>query len=555
MAVNPSPLGPKPQYELADGTPAVGYKLFFYVAGSVNTKQNTYTDSTGSVANANPIVLNALGQPTTQIWFTAGQSYKVVYAPSTDTDPPTSPVWTIDNISGINDVTVSQSEWVSGPAPTYVSATSFTLVGDQTSTFTKGRRVKTTNSGGTVYSTITNTAFAAVTTVTVANDTGSLDSGLSAVSYGLLSAVNPVIDSDMVYRKGAAVASAATTDIWGIAGDFVHVTGVVTITSLGTAPYAGAERTVIFDGALVLTQNATSLILPGATNIFTAAGDRATVRADTTANMIVTSYVRSSGLPPVGTSLPRSYLAGLTLSSAGGSATMTIAAGQAIDGTNTVVMNLANSLAKTTSAWAVGAAGGLDTGAIANTTWYHFWLITRVDTGVVDVLISLSATAPTMPASYTLKRRIGSGKTDGSAQWIAFIQDGDYFRWAASVLDVNTNAPGTAAVTSTLTVPTGINVYAVMNAGVVMSGDGSSAMQVSDLAITDETPVNNAAPLYSQGFSQNVAAAGVAVSSVVRVMERTNTSAQIRYRCTASSANVNARIATLGWYDRRGRDA
>jgi archaellum component FlaF (FlaF/FlaG flagellin family) len=313
MAVNPSPLGPKPQFELSDGTPAVGYKLFFYVAGSTSTKQNTYTDSTGLVANANPVILNTLGQPTTQLWFTAGQTYKVVLAPDTDTDPPTSPVWTIDNLAGINDVAVAQAaEWVAGPTPTYVSATSFTLVGDQTSTFTKGRRVKTTNSGGTVYSTITATAFGAVTTVTVANDSGSLDAGLSAVSYGLLSAVNPIIDADMVHRKGTAVASAATTDIWGIAGDFVHVTGVVTITSLGTAPYAGAERTIIFDGALVLTQNATSLILPGATNIFTAAGDRATVRADTTANMIVTSYVRSSGLPAVGTSLPRSYLAGLT---------------------------------------------------------------------------------------------------------------------------------------------------------------------------------------------------------------------------------------------------
>jgi archaellum component FlaF (FlaF/FlaG flagellin family) len=197
-----------------------------------------------------------------------------------------------------------------------------------------------------------------VTTVTVANDSGSFDAGLSAVSYGLLSAVNPIIDADMVHRKGTAVASAATTDIWGIAGDFVHVTGVVTITSLGTAPYAGAERTIIFDGALVLTQNATSLILPGATNIFTAAGDRATVRADTTANMIVTSYVRSSGLPAVGTSLPRSYLAGLTLSTAGGSATMTISAGQAVDGTNAVMMNLANSLAKTT-------AGGRSVRAVA----------------------------------------------------------------------------------------------------------------------------------------------------------------------------------------------
>jgi hypothetical protein len=191
MAVNPSTFGPKPQFELSDGTPAVGNKLFFYVAGSVNTKQNTYTDSTGGVANANPVILNTLGQPTNEIWFTAGQTYKVVYAPSTDTDPPTSPIWTVDNVRGINDTTGSQDQWVAfGGAPTFVSATSFTLVGDQTSTFQIGRRIKTTNTSGTIYSTITGSAFGALTTVTVVNDSGVLDAGLSSVTYGFLSASN-----------------------------------------------------------------------------------------------------------------------------------------------------------------------------------------------------------------------------------------------------------------------------------------------------------------------------------------------------------------------------
>ena len=60
-----SPMGPKPQFELTDGTPAVGYKLFTYVGGSVNTKQPTYTDYTGGSSNTNPIVLNTLGQPST----------------------------------------------------------------------------------------------------------------------------------------------------------------------------------------------------------------------------------------------------------------------------------------------------------------------------------------------------------------------------------------------------------------------------------------------------------------------------------------------------------
>lgn len=193
MAVNPSPFGPKPQFELATGAPNLGGQLFFYVGGSVNTKQNTYTDSTGGSANTNPIVLNALGQPANEIWFTAGQAYKVVYAPAGDTDPPSSPIWSVDNLRGINDTTVtSGDQWIaSGIAPTFVSTTQFTMPGDQTSNFAVGRRVKCTVTAGTVYGRISVSAYAALTTVTLVMDGSSvLDSGLSAVSYGLLSSVN-----------------------------------------------------------------------------------------------------------------------------------------------------------------------------------------------------------------------------------------------------------------------------------------------------------------------------------------------------------------------------
>lgn len=194
MAVNPSPFGPKPQWELADGLPAVGYKLFSYVSGSVGTKRDTFTDSVGNVANPNPIVLNSLGEPPNEYWFTAGESYKVVLAPANDTDPPTSPVWTIDDLRGINDNTVSADQWVaSGFTPTFINGTQFTVPGDQTSVLQVGRRVRCLVTAGTVYGTITVSAYGALTTVTVALDSGALDSGLSQVSYGLLSSVNPSI--------------------------------------------------------------------------------------------------------------------------------------------------------------------------------------------------------------------------------------------------------------------------------------------------------------------------------------------------------------------------
>lgn len=249
--------------------------------------------------------------------------------------------------------------------------------------------------------------------------------------------------------------------------------------------------------------------------------------------------------------VPRGHLAGLTLSTAGSSTTMTVAAGQAADSANAVLMSLTAAVGKTTGSWAVGSGnGGLDAGTIANNTWYHWHLIRRPDTGVVDVLCSLSATAPTLPSNYTQSRRIGSGKTNGSGQWVAFVQDGDYFRLSASVLDVNAANPGTSAVTRTLaSVPTGVNVHAELQVA-TNGGSTNAAAHLSDLAAADEAPSYSAAPLATVGGNF---ATGSAMTVQARV--RTDTSAQIRTRINASGGGQTLYIATLGWWDRRGRDA
>lgn len=75
----------------------------------------------------------------------------------------------------------------------------------------------------------------------------------------------------LLQAKGADVASAAALAI-GTDGNYFAVTGTTTITSIATRQ-AGTVITLRFDGALTLTHNATSLILQGATNLTTAAGD------------------------------------------------------------------------------------------------------------------------------------------------------------------------------------------------------------------------------------------------------------------------------------------
>jgi hypothetical protein len=246
----------------------------------------------------------------------------------------------------------------------------------------------------------------------------------------------------------------------------------------------------------------------------------------------------------------RGHIAGLTLSTAGSSATFSVAAGQCADKNNTVMMILAAAMSKTTSAWAAGTGNGsLDTGSIANSTGYHVWLI-KTAAGVVDVLTSTSATAPTLPTGYTLSRRIGWMKTDGSAQWTKFVQDGDLFEWDTPVADISAANPGTSAVTRTLSVPSGVNVQARVQAGVISaSGAGITYALFTDLATADVVPIQAKSDLPATWTGGN----GVSSSTALKDI-RTNTSAQIRSRISFSDASVSVNINTLGWLDARGRN-
>ena len=207
MAVYFSPVANDQQFD-ANGNPLVGGYWEVFLAGTT-TPVTTYTSNTGLVAQPSSITLNSLGRPANPIWITGGVPVKFRLSNSAAVVQ-----LTIDNVSGINDpaATVLQDQWiVYGASPTYVSATSFTVAGDQTGTFQVGRRVKTTNTGGIVYSTITASVFGASTTVTVRNDSGTLDSGLSSVSYGLLSATNPSIP--LPTATGSVIQELLFTDV------------------------------------------------------------------------------------------------------------------------------------------------------------------------------------------------------------------------------------------------------------------------------------------------------------------------------------------------------
>jgi microcystin-dependent protein len=72
-----SPYGNGQQFFDNNGIPLSGGLLYTYQAGS-STPLVTYTDNGGTVANANPIVLDASGRTPQEIWLLTGYSYKFV---------------------------------------------------------------------------------------------------------------------------------------------------------------------------------------------------------------------------------------------------------------------------------------------------------------------------------------------------------------------------------------------------------------------------------------------------------------------------------------------
>jgi len=94
--------------------------------------------------------------------------------------------------------------------------------------------------------------------------------------------------------SSVTLASASTVDIGAAASNTINISGTTTITALGTIA-AGAIRRLVFAGALTLTHNATSLILPSAASITTAAGDVAQMVSLGSGNWRCVNYMKANG--------------------------------------------------------------------------------------------------------------------------------------------------------------------------------------------------------------------------------------------------------------------
>lgn len=247
---------------------------------------------------------------------------------------------------------------------------------------------------------------------------------------------------------------------------------------------------------------------------------------------------------------PRGYLSGVMLSTAGGSANFTVSPGVATSSNDNAPLSLSltAALTKTTAPWAAGQnAGALDVGTLSSTpAWYHVFLIGTA-AGVVDVLFSASATAPTLPSTYVKFRRIGAMRIDGSGHWTAFSQQGDEFLFAVPVNEKTGFPMPTTATLLPLMLPTGVKVWGKFRLAIV--NPTSSAVSVL-VQSPDET---SAAASGTPGNEDLLAApAAYTGNQAANLTVRTDTSGSIRW--SSSPGSATAYLNTIGWIDRRGRD-
>jgi hypothetical protein len=139
--------------------------------------------------------------------------------------------------------------------------------------------------------------------ITTAGDTATL-LYLGSGNWRVLGYARANGQSPSMTGADTAMASAATTNLGTAGSNVVNITGTTTITGLGsTAVTANPLYFCRFTGALTLTHNATSLILPGGANMTTAAGDAVLFKYEGSGNWRCMNYAKADGTAVVGTSL------------------------------------------------------------------------------------------------------------------------------------------------------------------------------------------------------------------------------------------------------------
>jgi hypothetical protein len=265
----------------ASGALNVGGTIYTYQGGT-NTPIATYVDNTGTTTNTNPITLNSKGQAS--VWLIPNQAYKLVeYDQGGNLIATTDQVVNSQLISlnGGSD-TGSASLYLlnfTSPFATLAAFTGTPIFWVAANNSTAGASINVNglgvvglyNGNGTVIGNNQILAGYQQEIVYQTNIAGSGNSGF--VLFPGTSLTGSVIGT---FGQEVTLSSAATVDLGTVPAHAVAITGTTTVTSFGSSASLLAPYYLIrFLGAMTLTYNASTLILPGGTNITTSAGDSA----------------------------------------------------------------------------------------------------------------------------------------------------------------------------------------------------------------------------------------------------------------------------------------
>lgn len=263
---------------------------------------------------------------------------------------------------------------------------------------------------------------------------------------------NLVMTGKDIQEAKATVASASNVNLSTAGANAIDITGTATIAGWTTGQ-AGTYYRCRYTGAgLTLTQNATSNILPTAADIAVETNDTFGVYCLGSNNVAIVAYQRASGASLSGVAVPAAVVLTVANNATTPNSKIDVSAAHCTMVNATGGAKYKSGAAVTIDLTASGA-NGLDTGAVASSTWYNLFLISN---GVTTAgLASLSATAPTMPSGYTFKMRVGAVRTDGSSNLKRTLQSGKRATYTVVAATNTPNLPAMqAGVTGNVTTPT-----------------------------------------------------------------------------------------------------
>ena len=507
MAARIRPI-PVKQLFTDSGTILNGGLIYTYSPGTTTDKA-TYQDSAKAVEHTNPIVLDAYGRYPSEVFWDG--MYDVVVKTSAEA--------TIETISNFGD--------------------NWSAVGtDLNENLVSNHSFETAGTGGEPFANWTETDSGTVIT----RDTSDQYHGVASALFTLSQNGSDYITSD-AFELGPSKTLKFSFDV---KANHASAQPQLKINWLDSAQASISTTTVYNDDVGLTPTSWTHKYGYSAAPPSTARYGKLIVVGNNHATQYTTNFDNISVVGETAFPSGAPYTPyGLVISRDAGDTShdLNITAGAVKDATFAFDMILPSEITKQADAtFAEGDdAGGAESGfSLPASGISYVWLIMDSDSGHVDVLISASATAPTMPSGYDRKRLIGAWITDASNNFIGGVHRGTIFEFYAQTEDVDDTTLTTATFeTATATAPP----HSILSGGFFFTTPTNDVWQDGFVNLR---PVGSANTTQGYGFDHITTGAIDDFRSLFNIL--LDASSQYEYAATwTDSSDVKLTLYTIGF--------